>query len=366
MFLVFKRKSNRVYPLSKKPILALILTYLSSFFMKFNLLFLLIPAAAYGCYWILTDLQGQSGQAFFATAESESRMLTFEHDVLVSTVHAEVGQQVKAGDTLATLFRAELDKTTTDRLADINQIEAERTAKSSVLEKEKDVLLAKKAAALSEIQAKIKVLQAENTVQVNLKNEIYSDPSLKKPQNALNLKQAEIAALEATLPQIEQEYTEQIRQLESQRQANQTIATAKVQQIQKDLDFVRLERSKLVLIAPMDGFVEQLNIAKNSLVPSYKDLIKINPRRPNKLIGFIHEAANVPFQLGDSVTLASATRKTVKTAGRIIGSSPRLVELPYRLRKFTEVRAWGREVYIQIPDTNRFLIGEKIMVNLTQ
>jgi multidrug resistance efflux pump len=334
--------------------------------MKINLLYLLLPAAAYACYWIVGDLQGQSGQSFFATAESESRLLNYEHDVLVQSVRVEMGQQVKIGDTLAVLFRSELDKTTTARLADINQIETERSAKNLVLEKDKDIVLVKKNAQISDLQAKIKVLQAEDAVQTNLKNSVYGDPSVSDNKSKINIKREQIAALESEIGQVEKQSVEQIRLLESQRQANQTVATAKVQQVQKELDFVRLERNKLAVIAPIDGFVEQVFISKNALVPAYKDLVKLNPRKPNKIIGFIHESANVPFHLGDSVTLASASRVTVVTQGRIIGSSPKLVELPYRLRKFTEVRAWGREVYIQLPDTNAFFIGEKIAVTLPQ
>jgi multidrug resistance efflux pump len=331
--------------------------------MKINLLYLLLPLAAYGCYWIMTDLQGQSGQTFFATAESESRMLTYEHPVLVQSLRAEMGQQVKAGDTLAILFRSELDRSAAQRLADMTQIEAERTAKNTLFDQEKGVLLAKKAAQIADIQAQIKILQTEEAALANVKSSIYSDPAAASSQN-LNVKRTQMAALEASIAPLEQQFAEQMRQIESQRAANQSVSAAKTNQLKGELGFIDMDRNKLALIAPMDGFIEQVFISKNALVPSYRDLIKINPRKPNKLIGFIHESANVPFQLGDSVILSSSTRLNIVTTGKIMGSSPKLVELPYRLRKFTEVRAWGREVYIQLPETNAFFIGEKISVTL--
>jgi hypothetical protein len=41
-----------------------------------------------------------------------------------------------------------------------------------------------------------------------------------------------------------------------------------------------------------------------------------------------------------------------------------MTELPLRLRKFIEMRSWGREVYIGLPPENRFYISEKITINL--
>jgi hypothetical protein len=52
-----------------------------------------------------------------------------------------------------------------------------------------------------------------------------------------------------------------------------------------------------------------------------------------------------------------------------VGSNPKLTELPLRLRKFIELRTWGREVFIQLPEQNGFYISEKIAIilpNLTK
>ena len=327
--------------------------------MKFNILYLLVPAALLGCYWIINDLQGQSVHTFFGTAETEPQTLNYEHAVLVQDLRVQTGNQVKMGDTLAVLYRSELDKTTIERLADINQVEVERKAKSTILDKDLDVLRALQAAKLSELQAQIRVLQTEDSIKIGVKKAIYDNLPYDN-----RLIREKIANLQEEINQTEKQTREQLAQVETQRQGNQVVAEAKILQVQKDLDFVKLEKSKLFVISPIDGFVEQVNTSKNMLVPAYKDLIKINPRKPNKIIGFIHESADIPFQLGDSVSLESSVRLPIKTKGTIIGSNPKLVELPYRLRKFTELRAWGREVYIEIPDTNRFYIGEKIMIAL--
>ncbi len=327
--------------------------------MKFNILYLLIPAAIYGCYHIINDLQGQSVQTFFGTAETEPQTLNFEHDVLVKDLRTVMGNQVKKGDTLAILYRSELDRTTIERLADINQVEVEHKAKNDIIDKDKDLMSIKNNAKLSALQAQIRILQTEDSIKGSVKNAIYGN----LPQDNRLLRE-KINALQEEMVQTEKQTREQLLQIETQRQSQQNITQAKIAQVQQDLDYVTLEKSKLFLIAPIDGFVEQVNMGKNMLVSAYKDLIKINPRKPNKIVGFIHESSDIPFQLGDSVTLESSVRLPIKTKGTIVGSNPKLVELPYRLRKFTELRAWGREIYIEIPDTNGFYIGEKILVSL--
>ena len=327
--------------------------------MKINLLYILIPAAIVGCYWIVNDLQGQSEHTFFGTAESEPQTINFEHDVLVQDVRVVVGSQVKKGDTLAILYRSELDKTTVDRLADINQVEVEKNAKTETLNKERDVLSARQAARMSELISQMRVLHIEDSIKSSVKTSIYNNLPYDN-----KLVREKIAALEEEIRQSQKQTIEQIRQIDAQRQATQMISQAKISQVRQDLDYVKSEKGKLILFAPIDGFVEQVNISRGSLVQSYKDLFKINPKKPNKIIGFIHESSDVPFQLGDSIYLQSSLRLQIQTKGVIIGSNPKLVELPYRLRKFTELRAWGREIYIQMPDTNRFYIGEKIVLTL--
>lgn len=330
--------------------------------MKINLLYFLIPAALWGCYWIAKDLQGQNSVSFFGTAETEAQVLNFEHSVFVQEVRVVMGAQVKRGDTLAVFYRSELDKTTMDKLSNWNQIETERTAKNETLEKDKDVLITRQLARIAELKAQIKVLQTEDSLQMSLKKNIYNSEN----NIRISVKSEQIRGLEEAIVQVNKQTKEQLDQIETQLHANQSVTQARISQVQQEVNYIKAEKNKLVLIAPLDGFVEQVNITKNTLVPQYKDMLKINPKKPNKIIGFIHESNDVPFSLGDAVSIASAARPTVVTKGTIIGSSPKLVELPLRLRKFVEVRAWGREVFIQIPDTNAFYIGEKIMISLSK
>ena len=54
--------------------------------MRFNVLYILFPAAILACLWIARDFQGRQGNTFFGIAETEPRVLNFDHDLAVRKV----------------------------------------------------------------------------------------------------------------------------------------------------------------------------------------------------------------------------------------------------------------------------------------
>ncbi len=328
--------------------------------MRFNILYILFPAALAVCYWIARDFKGQSANSFFGIAETEPQMLNFDHDVAVREVFVKVGDLVGKGDTLAIFYRAELDRSEVAQAGELFKTETERAAEYGILEKEKALVRARHQAKTSELQAQIRLLRVEDSLKTAYRKNIYDQ--LTVPENKLAIEKA--AALQQEIAATEAETREELRLLDLRQNANDAIARVKAGQSQSDLRYLRTEREKLLLLSPIDGYVEDIFFGPRSLVPAHRDLVKINPRVPNKIIGFIYETAEVPFVLGQEVTLASYTRPNVKAPGKIIGSNPKMTELPMRLRKFVELRSWGREVFIQLPDSNRFFISEKVVITL--
>ena len=331
--------------------------------MRFNLLYLLFAAALAGCFWIARHLQYQSINTFFGTAETEGRAVSLEYAVLIQRIHTQVGAQVKKGDTLAIAYRAELDRKTSENQLESSRIATERDAEAALLVKDRDLLLATHAVHQSELQTQIKVLEAELAVQNNLRNAI-SDRPVAAPENRLNVKQQEIAALREEMVQAEKQTQEELRQIDAKIKANAAVFQSQLRQTQGNQSFLEIEKSKLILLAPMDGYVQQVGATANELVPSFRELFRISPRNPDRVIGFLHESAEIPFQLGDTVLISSMSRVAMSSRAVLNGVSPKLVELPFRLRKFTEVRTWGREVYIQLPPDNPYFIGEKILITV--
>ncbi len=330
--------------------------------MKFNILYLLFPAALLGCIWIARDFQGQSTNSFFGIAETEPQTLNFDHDIAVQELRVKPGDLIKKGDTLAIFTRAELDKTEAEQRANITRTETERNAESAILEKEKELARLRLKAKISEINTQIRLLRTEDSLKTSYRKNIYGDLGA-APESKLVTEK--ITALQKEMANLERETTEELRLIDSKQAALRSIASVKTGLSQTEIQFLKAERGRLFLLAPIDGYIEEIFFGQHALVPAHRDLMKVNPRAPNRIVGFIHETVVVPFSIGQEVELSSTARPEIKTKGIIVGSNPKLTELPLRLRKFIEVRSWGRELFIRLPEDNPFFISEKITINLT-
>ncbi|HMX39180.1 MAG TPA: hypothetical protein PK971_06365 [Saprospiraceae bacterium] len=333
--------------------------------MRFNLLYFLVAAALAGCYFIIRHLQEQSIQTFFGTAETEGRAINLEYDVMLRQVRVQAGAQVKKGDTLAIAYRSEWERKSGENSLTAARLRTEQEGDDQVLRQERDLLNAALSARQSELQGRIQVLETELAVQQNLRAAISERPAT-AAADALNIKKQQIAALREEMRQAEQQTREELRRVEEKRRASSSTYAAQLRQTQGNQAFIEQERGKLILLAPADGYVQQMSGAPNELVPAFRELFRISPRHPDRVIGFLHESAEIPFHLGDTVLLSSMGRTSVFSRAVLHGVSPRLVELPFRLRKFTELRTWGREVYMLLPPDNPFFIGEKILITVPQ
>jgi multidrug resistance efflux pump len=328
--------------------------------MKFNILYLLFPAALAACFWIASDFQYQSVNSFFGIAETEPRSLNFDHDIAVRDVFVKTGDLVKQGDTLATFYRAELDEQSLENLSDLQLTETERAAEYAILEKEKELVRTRLSADVRELYAEISLLVTEDSLNSVFRGSIY--PNLKPAGNKIVADKLE--ALRKQMDDLQKSAREEINILESKQGALGAVASARKAGTRATLQQLETEKNRLLLIAPIDGYVESVMVSRNSLVEAFTELMKINPHAPNMVVGFIHEASDAPLAVGQEVELVSFNRPEMKCSGRITSINPRMTELPLRLRKFIEMRSWGREVYIGLPPENRFYISEKITINL--
>lgn len=331
---------------------------------KILFLILLFAGVLGGAAWIMGDLQNQSTQTFFGTAETDSRMVNLEFPVVVQEVRVQPGDRVNQGDTLAVMYHIEFDRANLEYTSEINKIAAELEAENRSLDREQEELLAKYASQISDYQAEIKVLKAESDVQEKLKTVLTgSEKEAEGEKNIPNVRKSQIAALEENIRQLVNHTQVEIKRFEQQRRANQAVHDAKMSFFRRSIELVDSERHKMVLLAPMSGYIEQVFVKKNETVDKFRDLFKINALQPIRVLCFLHETeAEVMVQPGDTVVMSSTARPEVTCRGIVSLSTPKLVELPTRLRKFAEIRTWGREMYIHLPDTNRFYIGEKIQV----
>ncbi len=328
--------------------------------MKFNVLYILFPAAILACLWIARDFQGKQGSTFFGIAETEPRILNFDHDLSVREVFIKAGDKIKAGDTLAIFHRAELDENEFNQYREMLANETGRAAERAILEKEKEVVQAKLNVDLRELTIDIKLLHTEDSILMVYRGNLYGQST--PVENKVI--QERIDGLQKQKEDLKHQAEEELLVLSAKINATDDIAAVKANKLKGQLTMIETERERLVLISPIDGYVEDVYFTVNAMIQAHKDLVKINPDAPNKIIGFIHETNEVPLSIGSNVEMASFNRPGIVSTGLIVGVNPKMTELPLRLRKFIDLRSWGREVYISIPDTNSFYISEKVNITL--
>jgi len=328
--------------------------------MRFNVLYILFPAAILACLWIARDFQGKQGSSFFGIAETEPRILNFDHDIAIREVFVKAGDKIKAGDTLAVFYRAELDENEFIRQREMLANDTERAAEQSILEKEKEVVQAKLQADLRELATEIKLLKTEDSIMMVYRGNLYGQST---PQENKLVKER-IDGLQKQMQDVNLQAAEELLVLSAKISAAGQIAAMAETKLKGQLSMIQTERERLVLMSPINGYVEDVYFSVNAMVPAHKDLVKINPDSPNKIIGFIHETNEVPLSIGRNVELASFNRPGVVSQGTIVGVNPKMTELPLRLRKFIDLRSWGREVYISLPELNSFYISEKVNITL--
>jgi multidrug resistance efflux pump len=330
---------------------------------KLNALYILFPIAIFLCYKIGTNLGNRVEYEFFGTAESDPVIINFDHDVLIKHCGITIGQEVHKGDTLAILYRSTLDKNINQTIQEIKQLQIEADVKTSLLHKEAELIKQKEIHKVASLQNEIKIAQREDSIKRSLSSTLIKGESM--PENIL-LKE-KILSIQRQIKQAAEESKLAEEAINQEVKSNNSLKTNKIQNYQSEINQAQFEKTLLYVISPVDGFVEQLSMSNLLRVQAYKDLIKINPKKANKIIGFIHEGANLHYAIGDTVIITSTLSSSKQIhRGVILSSSPKLIELPYRLRKFTEVRAWGREVYINIPSENNYYIGEKLTLSLSQ
>jgi multidrug resistance efflux pump len=328
--------------------------------MRFNVLYILFPAAIVACLWIAKDFQGRQGNTFFGIAETEPRILNFDHDLSVREIFIKAGDKIQAGDTLAIFYRAELDENEFIRQREMIANETERAAERAILEKEKEVVQARLQADVRELTTEIEMLRTEDSILMVFRGNLYGQttPQINK------VTQEQIEGLQLQINDLKQQAKEELLVLSAKITATEGLSAAEAKKLEGQLNMMKTERQRLVLISPINGYVEDVYFNVNALIPAHKDLVKINPETPNKIIGFIHETNEVPLSIGQKVELASFNRPDIVANGVIVGVNPKMTELPLRLRKFIELRSWGREVYISIPESNAFFISEKVNITL--
>jgi HlyD family secretion protein len=141
----------------------------------------------------------------------------------------------------------------------------------------------------------------------------------------------------------------------------QSLLVNQIQLLERELDLLNEEKKKLSKYASADGVVENVYVKDGEQVDAFTPLLSINPIRPSTVVGYmVGKKINIP-EIGSTVSVSSYDQRSLSVSGKVIGYGS-VSELPEILQKSTAVKAFGREVFIEIGLENDFANGEKVLI----
>ena len=311
--------------------------------------------------WISGKYFRGSDYSSIGITEVKEYKINSEKSGLVKSVHVVPGQQVKAGQLLLDLTSAELEMDIEKITNRIVLLKSEQQSKAKLIQAQVDYLHADMGIPLEEIETEID--QTKSEIQLNKK--LTKELATNSDTSVWNEKDNPLQVKLSSLQKQKNKHTQAIRIKETDiRQEgfiDQQQLNNQINLLEQELALLKTEQGKLVKYAAADGVVKSVYIKPGEQVSGFTPLLSITPVSPTTVIGYLAGKNTNAFAVGDSVRVSAYGNGSIRITGRVIGYGA-VIELPDILQKSTAVKAFGREIFIEIPAQNGFANGEKVLI----
>lgn len=324
---------------------------------RFNLLYLILPLAAWAAYGLFMHVS-RGAAHFYGVAENMETQINLDHAATVTRVLVAPGQFVSKGTMLLEVTRTALDLKMSELSHELAELEARDRVRVADVRGLLKQLHAERAEKVGLLQARIRTLEAEQTLHRAQFREIKSV----EVATANSPYAARLQALRDELPLVIEPIDAEIARLEAELRLSGAPVQAQVSRLKNDVALYRQEQERLQLRAPSNGLVGNIHCREGENVPAFGTMISFYEQTPTQVVGYVHESLILQIKVGDSLQVISSLHPDEQCRGRVSGLGHRVVEIPERLRKIPEIKSYGREVLIEIPAQNHFLQKEKVLL----
>ncbi|AMQ57122.1 HlyD family secretion protein [Algoriphagus sanaruensis] len=298
-----------------------------------------------------------SGESSIGIAQTSEYKINSEKAAQVKAIHVIPGMEVKAGQLLVELTSESLEM---DILKLSNRIavsKSELIEKSKLAESEIAYIKAQNQLVLEELESKIQELESE--IQLNgaltksltiTNSEVMNSPTVLKINSLNEQKKMHLDAMNIKISNVNQESKAEQQTLKSQ-----------IELLMLELSLLETEQKNLNKYAIASGVVNKVYVKPGEQVDSFTPLLEINPLHPTIVVAYLVGKKTVDFPVGKLVTVSSYDQRRNTVEGKVIGYGS-VSELPEILQKSTATKAFGQELFIEIPDENTYFNGEKILI----
>lgn len=314
-----------------------------------------------GMIWISSKYFRGSDYSSIGITEVKEYKINSERSALIKTVRVVAGQQVKTGELLVELSSIELEMNI-DKISNrIVLLKDEQQSKARLIQAQVDYLRADQGIPLEELETEIAQTKSEIQLNKKITKELAAGSDTSVWNEADNPLRVKLNALYKQKAQHKQAMVIKEADIRQEGFIEQQLLNNQIKLLEQELYLLKTERTNLVKYAGSDGVVTSVYVKPGEQVSSYTELLSITPVHPTTVIGYLAGKNNNTFSVGDSVRVSAYGNGSIRTTGRVIGYGA-VTQLPDILQKSTAVKAFGREVFIEIPASNNFANGEKVLI----
>lgn len=322
--------------------------------MRLNSFYIVVVVLGALLLYVTSKFYDGSGKFWVGMAEAKDFSITSEKQAMVKRVLVVGGQQVHIGDTLLVLESQALLQDEEKLHNRIALLQSEKMEKANLLKSNLDLLNANNTLEINGLTASI--AQAEAELELNQK--------LSGTQNTAGTSplEAKIKALKTEMELRHKEKDIKVHDLQVKHQTDQALIENQIKLLQYDGNILAREKLALVKIAAYDGVIEAVLVKAGEEVDAYDNLLSVYPKNPTSAIAYVQNEKNLPA-IGTKVFVTGVDARWKTSEGKVIGYGA-ITSLPEILQKSTAVKAFGKQVFIEIPQNNTFSTGEKLLIRL--
>ncbi|NNC95297.1 MAG: hypothetical protein HKN92_07010 [Chitinophagales bacterium] len=327
---------------------------------RFNIIYVLVILSGVSI-WLLSNQYNKNVELFYGFAETKETEINMDHPVMVDSIFVTAGEFVNKGQPILNVSYADLEAKIGGNNFRIKELQAKESVWQIRLQSEIDNIYLEKIEATNKLNEEIAKLETQIEYRKKINSEIQSDQislPVEKLESAKKTLEEEKAAMLKALEK-------RVSALQSERVNNPY--RSERERIESSILFdTERTLSKLAIKAPSDGLIGNVHCLEGEHIRSYQTLITFYQPNPTIVKGFVHEDLIVKVRLNDVFKVSSTKNQDLQYNGVVTGLGSRIVEIPTRLRKFEDLKTYGREVLIKIPADNEFLQKEKVVVNFVK
>ncbi|MBO6522401.1 MAG: biotin/lipoyl-binding protein [Balneolaceae bacterium] len=303
----------------------------------------------------------KGSSSFLGVTYSKNYKINAEKSAVIDGVYVVPGQTIQPGDLLVTLSSQELTLEIQKLEKEVELLTSEKLEKQKLLESEIQLLESEKRIIRNDIESEVSLIKNRINLNRSLTNEILSEQNSSISQDSLTTLELQIRSIRAKgLLEIEAVNIKE-QDLRQDHEFDQSQIQARIDLAQQELDWKLEEDERLNKYATFAGVVENVYVKEGEQIEAFTSVVSVNPLHPTSAVGYLVGKKDRDKSLGETVTIQALEHNELFATGRIIGFGS-VVELPEILQKSTSVKAFGLEVFIEIPDQNGLPVGEKIII----